>query len=104
MVAGANSRACSRNWPADLRRARNQGYERHHGCLASQDEKGVGALRGVEGDADSASVPAHVRARTATTARCDGPRRGRTAGQYEQMVRKHYAAWIPERQERLTAV
>jgi hypothetical protein len=25
-------------------------------------------------------------------------------GNSEQMVRKHYAAWIPERQERLTAV
>jgi integrase len=25
-------------------------------------------------------------------------------GNTEQMVRKHYAAWIPERQERLTAV
>ena len=25
-------------------------------------------------------------------------------GNTEQIVRKHYAAWIPERQERLTAV
>jgi hypothetical protein len=25
-------------------------------------------------------------------------------GNTEQMVRKHYSAWIPERQERLTAV
>jgi hypothetical protein len=72
--------------------------------LATEAEAALEPFRPVAGETDAASVSAHICANSPAAPNVTVRDVAELLGDTEDMVRRHYAAWVTERQERLTNV